>query len=248
MRALSVKQPYAELIAQGKKKIEYRRWRVGLRGDLLIVASASRQDDVCADPRLDPEKLVYGAAVCVVDLWDITGDEGEYEWHVRNPRRVEAEPIKGSASIYHVDESRIRFAKRSPRLSELRRRPKKRVAIARVAGEPNIVLAVRDPRRARQWQQTLRAMGARVEVFGDGYKAWQRLASAPAACVLLDGDVQGYPAGFVIARMRETEAHAATRVIVCGRADVPRDRNVARLARNASEEDVVRAVSRALAE
>ncbi|MBK6692827.1 MAG: ASCH domain-containing protein [Myxococcales bacterium] len=45
MRALSVKQPWAELIAAGKKKIEYRTWSVDLRGELLIVASKSRNDD-----------------------------------------------------------------------------------------------------------------------------------------------------------------------------------------------------------
>lgn len=246
MRALSVKQPYAELIAEGEKKIEYRRWKVNVRGDLLVVASASRQDDVCADARLDPEKLVYGAAVCVVDVWKITGDEGRYKWHLRNPRRVEPEPIKGSASIYHVDDSRIRFTKRSPRLSELRARSKKRTAIVRVAGKPNVVLAMRDARRAKQWQATLGAMGCHVEVFGNGYVAWQRLASAPAVCVVLDAEVQGYPAAFVIARMRESKTHAATPVIISGRADVPRDPRVVRVARSAGEEDVVRAVARAL--
>lgn len=124
------------------------------------MASASRNDDKCADEGLDPEKLVYGAAVCVVDLWDITGDEGDYEWRLRNPRRVEPAPIKGYASIYNVDDSRIRFARRSPLLSELRARPKKRLAIARVAGKPDVVLAAPDARRARRWEQALRAMSA----------------------------------------------------------------------------------------
>lgn len=107
MRALSVKQPWAELIASGKKKIEYRTWKVELRGDLLLVASASRQDDECEEEGLDPKALVYGAAVCVVDLWKITGEAGDYEWHVRSPRRVEPVALRGYAAIYNVDDAKI---------------------------------------------------------------------------------------------------------------------------------------------
>ena len=39
MKALSVQQPYASLIAHGEKTVEIRSWRTQYRGDLLIVAS-----------------------------------------------------------------------------------------------------------------------------------------------------------------------------------------------------------------
>ena len=39
MKALSVKQPWASLIASGKKSLEIRTWRTDHRGPLLIVAS-----------------------------------------------------------------------------------------------------------------------------------------------------------------------------------------------------------------
>ncbi len=39
MKALSLKQPWAELILQGKKKIEIRRWNTNFRGEFLIHAS-----------------------------------------------------------------------------------------------------------------------------------------------------------------------------------------------------------------
>ncbi|HRG94681.1 MAG TPA: ASCH domain-containing protein [Polyangiaceae bacterium] len=108
MRALSVKQPWAELIALGKKKIEFRTWQRDFRGDLLIVASKSRQDDECEEEGLDPTRLVYGAAICVVDFWKVTGSDGDYEWHLRAPRRVEPFAVKGYASIYNVDDALIR--------------------------------------------------------------------------------------------------------------------------------------------
>lgn len=109
MRALSVRQPWAELLAAGKKKVEYRTWKVAFRGDLLIVASASRHDDACEDEGLDPAALAYGAAVCVVELWKVTGADGDYAWHVRNPRRVEPVRVKGYASIYRVDDALVRL-------------------------------------------------------------------------------------------------------------------------------------------
>jgi len=39
MKALSLKQPWPELILQGKKKIEIRKWNTNFRGEFLIHAS-----------------------------------------------------------------------------------------------------------------------------------------------------------------------------------------------------------------
>ncbi|MGD9275555.1 MAG: ASCH domain-containing protein [Candidatus Pacearchaeota archaeon] len=39
MKALSLKQPFAELILHGKKKIELRNWNTKFRGEFLIHAS-----------------------------------------------------------------------------------------------------------------------------------------------------------------------------------------------------------------
>ena len=38
MKALSIKQPFAELILQGRKKIELRKWKTNFRGEFLIHA------------------------------------------------------------------------------------------------------------------------------------------------------------------------------------------------------------------
>lgn len=39
MKTLSLKQPFAELILSGKKKIELRKWNTSFRGEFLIHAS-----------------------------------------------------------------------------------------------------------------------------------------------------------------------------------------------------------------
>lgn len=44
MKALSVKQPFAGLIAEGKKTIETRMWETKYRGDLLICSSLKPHD------------------------------------------------------------------------------------------------------------------------------------------------------------------------------------------------------------
>ena len=41
VKALSIKQPWAGMIACGAKPIEYRSWKTPYRGDLLICASGS---------------------------------------------------------------------------------------------------------------------------------------------------------------------------------------------------------------
>lgn len=150
MRALSIRQPWADSIASGRKKIEYRTWSRNVRGDLLVVASASRHDEDCADEGLDPDALTYGAAVCVVDLWKVTGTDGDYSWHLRNPRRVIPFAVKGYASLYHVDDSKIRFAKgAAPKTSAPTPRNPKR-AIRRNA--PSVVIMARDARECARWR------------------------------------------------------------------------------------------------
>lgn len=41
MKALSLKQPYAELVISGKKTIELRKWKTKFRGEFLVHASKS---------------------------------------------------------------------------------------------------------------------------------------------------------------------------------------------------------------
>lgn len=97
MFALSIMQPYAEQIAKGTKKIEYRTWRIAHRGPLLVVASKGTAEGYAGEPT--------GVAVCIVDVVDITGEPDDYKWHLRDPRRVKPLAVKGYAKLYHVDES-----------------------------------------------------------------------------------------------------------------------------------------------
>jgi len=71
MKALSIRQPWAELILQGRKTIELRTWRTHYRGPLAIHAAQELDELACAAHGLDPAALARGALVGVVELVDI---------------------------------------------------------------------------------------------------------------------------------------------------------------------------------
>lgn len=105
--ALSVRQPYAEMIASGKKVIEFRSWYTDYLGELLIVASKTPDDG--------GEYMPKGVAICLVSLDDIeeltyTDDTVEYEWKLSNPRRVEPVKIRGKVKLFTVEKNLIRLS------------------------------------------------------------------------------------------------------------------------------------------
>lgn len=103
MKALSVKQPWANLIASGAKTIETRTWYTPYRGPLVIVSS--RQ------PNIAPA----GCAVCLCELVDCRpltrADEPAahckwydgFAWVLSDIRPIEPVPVRGQLGIYDVD-------------------------------------------------------------------------------------------------------------------------------------------------
>lgn len=112
MKALSVRQPWASMIAQGTKTIETRTWPTDYRGDLLIVSS--KKPEIAGLPA--------GKALCVVQLVDCrpmtTHDEsaarcqwydGAWAWCIENVRPVEPFGVRGQLGIYEVDDVEVRY-------------------------------------------------------------------------------------------------------------------------------------------
>ena len=71
MKALSIKQPYADLIIKGKKKIELRKWNTKFRGEFLVHASIKPDVEECAIRETKPEELDKGAIIGSVTLKDV---------------------------------------------------------------------------------------------------------------------------------------------------------------------------------
>lgn len=99
MRALSIRQPFAEAIMRGTKTTEYRSGPTNIRGRILIYASLGRYGDDAESEMLqefgitdvEADDLPRGVIIGSVELHD--SDEGE--WYLRNPQRAEkfVEPV-----------------------------------------------------------------------------------------------------------------------------------------------------------
>ncbi|PRF55466.1 ASCH domain-containing protein [Burkholderia multivorans] len=134
MKALSIRQPWAWLVAAGHKDIENRTWPTSYRGPLLIHASAGMTRQEYEDAfqfalqaggiqlvhRMPGVKeLERGCIVGVVDLFDcVPPSRRSSPWHidgcyglaVRNARPLPFIPYKGQLGIFEVPDSMLKVA------------------------------------------------------------------------------------------------------------------------------------------
>lgn len=75
--ALSLRQPWAELIVRGEKTIETRKWSTNFRGEFYIHASKTIDIRACKEFAIDPDSLVTGALVGKAHVVDVV----EYHSH-----------------------------------------------------------------------------------------------------------------------------------------------------------------------
>ena len=69
MKAISLHQPWASMIARGEKTIETRWWRTTHRGDLLI----------CSTKKPSYSSLPCGFAIAIVDVYDCIPYESKHD-------------------------------------------------------------------------------------------------------------------------------------------------------------------------
>ncbi len=116
MKALSFKQPWAELILNGKKKIELRKWNTKFRGEFFI--HSSKIPDYKSMKKFGfgdlPCGFILGKAVLTEvkkykgknefnkDRNKHLGDEewGCYGFALKNVRRVNPVPTKGQLNFW----------------------------------------------------------------------------------------------------------------------------------------------------
>ena len=114
MKALTVCQPYAELIARGEKPIENRTWPTSYRGALAIHAGKSRawMDDGDA---LTYPGMVFGAIIAFATLYDcvrvselppsLASNEhanGPWCWLLKDIRRTDALYCRGAQGLWEL--------------------------------------------------------------------------------------------------------------------------------------------------
>lgn len=125
MKALTICQPYAELIVRGTKDVENRTWPTNYRGPLAIHAGKSRSwlDDDNYDIPLDD--MTFGAIIGIAELvecvelekverpgpldwlhWDRFA-HGPWCWVLDNVRRIDPIPYRGRQGLFEVDDELI---------------------------------------------------------------------------------------------------------------------------------------------
>lgn len=132
MKVLSLTEPYATLIKNGKKKVETRSWKTSYRGELYIHASLTKvpkktKENIELMNLVKVDDINYGTIICKCNLVDcikmtkeyvenmkecnyqeyICGEysEGRYAWILENVEILK-EPIKakGHLSIWNYGE------------------------------------------------------------------------------------------------------------------------------------------------
>ena len=131
MKVISIKEPFATLIAKGIKKIETRSWKTNYRGELFIHASGKQlaKEFIKNDFVLDLIKnmdMNYGNIICKCNLVDcIYMDEGflnyinqnqieynlgeyklgRYAWIIEDVEPIYPMPAKGRLNIWNFDDT-----------------------------------------------------------------------------------------------------------------------------------------------
>lgn len=108
MKALSVRQPFANKIIFKGKDIENRTWHANIRGTVAIHAGMKFQEYVDL-PAEEKKQLVRGAIIGVVDVVDCVDKHrskwfnGPYGFVLKNPRPLKKPiPCKGKLNFWDV--------------------------------------------------------------------------------------------------------------------------------------------------
>lgn len=103
MKALSIKQPWANMIASGEKTIETRTWKTTYRGPLLIVSSKTPEIPP-AGQALAIGNLVECRPMSVLDepAAQCPKYDGAFAWVFDQIRKIEPFPVKGQPGLFDV--------------------------------------------------------------------------------------------------------------------------------------------------
>lgn len=123
MKCLSVSQPYADFIINGKKTIELRTWNTKFRGEFLIHAPIKIKDNVCEKLGIDRSSLRTGVIIGKAEIYDVKSYESikalredynkhfateeflrhKYGFLLRKPQALRVPiPYKGSLGFFEV--------------------------------------------------------------------------------------------------------------------------------------------------
>ncbi len=123
MKALSFRQPWAELVLQGRKTMDLRTYNTHYRGRIAIHASQTVEADKCWEYSLNPDHLDVGGIAGTAELVDVIPldetaynahqaahlagrrwREGLYGWVFAQPERLPMFiPARGRTTLFNIE-------------------------------------------------------------------------------------------------------------------------------------------------
>jgi hypothetical protein len=124
--ALSLRQPWADLVLEGRKSVETRTWNTNFRGEFFIHAAQAVDVEACKRFKRDPAMLVRGALVGSAKItgtkryhtkeefvaedalhaagWlPFSSDKPRYGFFLSEVKRVPTRACKGSLGFFKVE-------------------------------------------------------------------------------------------------------------------------------------------------
>ena len=110
MKIITVRQPYADMIVNGRKNIEYRSWPTSYRGPVLIHAALGINRDICRKFGRDPDVLPRGGVVGIAEIKDCIVDRrgAEYKFMLQKRRPLPFIKWKGALGLREVPSRLLR--------------------------------------------------------------------------------------------------------------------------------------------
>jgi hypothetical protein len=81
MKCLSLKQPFADLLALGEKIIELRKWNTKYRGKFLVHASKNMDMEACERLDIDIDKITKGTIIGSAFLYNVKKYKNQEEFN-----------------------------------------------------------------------------------------------------------------------------------------------------------------------
>ncbi len=132
MKCLSISQPFANLIVEGKKTIELRRWNTNFRGEFLIHSPLKIRIDDCKRLKINQKSLITGAIIGKAELYavkkyktksDVTQDfkkhraskkfqNNKYGFCLKNAKAFKIPiPLKGKLGFFEIKLKPVKIKK-----------------------------------------------------------------------------------------------------------------------------------------
>jgi ASCH domain len=109
MKCISLNQPYAEMLAIGKKLIECRKWYTKFRGDFLIHASKTIDVKACEYYKVNSNDVVRGSIIGKAKLYDVKKYLNYKEFFVDKDKHFSLNPYDNKIIYGFLIKEAIKF-------------------------------------------------------------------------------------------------------------------------------------------